>query len=130
MMAGCEKKVEVDKDDPKNSHIAVLSSEYAKYQYFKRGAAPKNEGELVQFLSEQSLPQLKKLGLSDAKELLTSNRDNEPLVINYGKPGRTPEGDQVLAYEKTGKGGKRLVALNGGGFEEMDEARFKKVKLP
>jgi hypothetical protein len=50
-----------------------------------------------------------------------------PLVIKYGQKSGAAAAlapDMVIVHEKTGIGGKRLVALPSGGVTELDEASF------
>ena len=62
-------------------------------------------------------------GVSSTDELFISERDEQPLVIIYGK---TPTGvaPGVVAYEKLGVDGVRQVGFKIGQVEEADAARF------
>jgi hypothetical protein len=53
--------------------------------------------------------------------LFTSPRDGQPYVVHYKQAGT------VVAYERDGKDGKRLVAYPSGQVEEVDETRFKQL---
>jgi hypothetical protein len=107
-----------EKQLPHAKAIAVL--------YFKAvstlGRAPKSEAEFKQVISQGTVD-FDVLGVSTVDELFVSDRDNEPLVIIYGESskGASPG---VVAYEQTGKDGKRLVATNNGQVVEADAARF------
>ncbi len=59
-----------------------------------------------------------------------SERDNEPLVVIYGKGISKISGDskQVIAHEKTGKNGKRLVVFASTKVENVDEAELNQLK--
>jgi hypothetical protein len=60
-----------------------------------------------------------------------SQRDNEPLVVIYGKNIGKISGDskQVIAHEKTGKNGKRLVVFVSTKVDNVDEAELNQLKL-
>ena len=48
---------------------------------------------------------LKRAGVDDVQELLTSPRDNQPYVILYGKQALPLLDRGVVAYEQNGKDG-------------------------
>ena len=94
-----------------------------------RGQPPANEAEFRTFVEKEGPSLLEQFALKDVSSLFVSSRDNQPYVILYGPlsgpPG--PAGQPVFAYEKTGVGGKRMVASGLGAVEEVDEARFKEL---
>jgi hypothetical protein len=56
---------------------------------------------------------------------LISERDQEPFVFIWGTPiSFGVPNVPVLAHEKTGKNGKRLVAFANGEVELVEEERF------
>jgi hypothetical protein len=59
-----------------------------------------------------------------------SERDNEPLVVFYGQGIGKISGDskQVIAHEKTGKNGKRLVVFASTKVDHVDEAELQRLK--
>jgi hypothetical protein len=59
-----------------------------------------------------------------------SDRDKEPLVVNYGKGIGKISGDskQVIAHEKTGVGGRRLVVFASTKVDVVDEAELERLK--
>jgi hypothetical protein len=59
-----------------------------------------------------------------------SQRDNEPLVIMYGQGVGKISGDskQVIAHEKTGKSGKRLVVFASTKVDIVNEAELERLK--
>ena len=56
-------------------------------------------------------------------KLFTSPRDNQPFEIAY-RGGASGGISGLVAWEKTGSGGKRFVADSLGKVEEIDEATF------
>lgn len=58
-----------------------------------------------------------------------SDRDGEPFVVRYGQRIGSVGGTstQVIAHEKTGKGGRRLVSFVSGKVELADDARLQEV---
>jgi hypothetical protein len=59
-----------------------------------------------------------------------SQRDNEPFVVMYGKGIGKISGDskQVIAHEKTGKNGKRLVVFASTKVDNVGEAELEQLK--
>jgi hypothetical protein len=59
-----------------------------------------------------------------------SERDNEPLVVTYGKSVGKISGDSkhVIAHEKTGKNGKRLVVFTSTKVDIVSEAELEQLK--
>jgi hypothetical protein len=59
-----------------------------------------------------------------------SERDNEPLVVIYGKGIGKISGDSkhVIAHEKTGKNGKRLVVFASTKLDHVSEAELQRLK--
>ena len=59
-----------------------------------------------------------------------SDRDNEPLVVIYNKGIGKISGDSkhVIAHEKTGKNGKKLVVFASTKVDHVDEAELEQLK--
>ena len=59
-----------------------------------------------------------------------SERDNEPLVVMYGKGIGKISGESklVIAHEKTGKNGKKLVVFASTKVDHVDEAELEQLK--
>jgi hypothetical protein len=123
LVAGCGggRQPAADKRVP---HIKALAVLYFK-AVSKLGRRPESEPEFKQAIAQGELD-LGALGVSNVEELFISERDNQPLVILYGG---SPKGASpgVVAYERTGKDGKRLVATNTGQVIEADDAQFAKL---
>jgi hypothetical protein len=59
-----------------------------------------------------------------------SERDNEPFVVTYGQGvGKiSGESKHVIAHEKTGKNGKRLVVFTSTKVDLVNEAELERLK--
>jgi hypothetical protein len=102
----------------------------------------RNRGQ--QFLQGLPAEQRQSMGVTDIDAFFVSKRDGEPLIIRYGQaggppglggpskagePGKGPS-EPVVAYEKTGIEGKRLVAHSTGRVELVDEQQFQQLIKP
>lgn len=94
-----------------------------------RGKAPVDRAELDTFLEELGQKELAVMGISKPDAVFHSSRDNQPIVIRYGItiPPPGPGLPTVIAYEKEGFGGQRLVAFATAGVEQVNEARLKEL---
>jgi hypothetical protein len=102
------------------SHIKLLASFYNRAAR-DLGRYPKDEQELKQTISKMDL-NLEAMKLSNVDEVFVSERDGQPLVIVL-----PPNAKGVIAYEKTGVEGTRLVAFSEGNVQEVDESRFREL---
>lgn len=112
------------------SGLKPLAVFYGRFIAQHRGQPPKDEAEFRQFLGTVGAEELASFNVQNIDQIMTSSRDNQPYVVLYGAPtgpAKGPGGAPVIAYEKQGVGGKRFVASNLGGVEEVDEARFKEL---
>ena len=68
-------------------------------------------------------------GAGPADGLFRSDRDGEPFVVLYGKKiaGVSGTDAPLVAHEKAGKAGRRLVAFANGKVELADESRLKEL---
>src|SRR5688500_11093204 len=101
--------------DAEISQIELLVSLYQRAGR-ELGRYPKNEQELKQTIGKMDL-NLEAMKLASVDELYVSERDGEPLVIVF-----PPNAKGVIAYEKTGVDGTRLVAFSEGNVQEVDES--------
>ncbi|HEX6961897.1 MAG TPA: hypothetical protein VF175_08530 [Lacipirellula sp.] len=104
--------------DGEISHIQLLASLYNKAAR-DLGRYPKNEQELKQTIGKMGL-NLEAMKLASVDELYVSERDGQPLVIVL-----PPNSKGVIAYEKTGVDGTRLVAFSEGNVQEVDEVQMR-----
>jgi hypothetical protein len=127
LSTGCRYSVEVPDPDVKQN----LRSFLEVYQMYtnERKMPPADEASLRSYV--EGMPADKKAGVflpDKLDKLFVSARDGKKFVIKYGlmpDPAGEPTG---LAWEETGKGGKRFVALTMGYVEEYDEASFQALK--
>ncbi|MBI3469145.1 MAG: hypothetical protein HY000_39575 [Planctomycetes bacterium] len=95
------------------------------------GKGPPSEEVLKKYM-RTSLPgfQLEMNGIDpkDIDSTFISLRDQQPFVVRWGV-GLTvsKENTPVLAFEKEGKDGKRLVAFANGKLDIVDETRFQEL---
>ena len=110
-------------------NLKTLAVLYGRYVGSHRGKAPPGPEEFRKFIKGMGKQQLEALKVTDPEKLFKSPRDNQPYVILYNVPAGVPgpQGAAVIGYEKEGSGGKRYVAFNNGGVEEVDEDRFKQL---
>jgi hypothetical protein len=104
-----------------------LESFLEAYNFYiqEKGKPPSDEQELRSFL--ESLPANKKsqINLPDnLDKLFVSSRDGQKFVVKYGEQPDPAGETKALAWEQTGKDGKRFVALSMGYVEEYDQASF------
>lgn len=112
------------------SNLKPLAVFYGRYLAQNRGRPPQNEAEFKAFVAKLSPDELKMFNLTSADQMFVSSRDQQPHIVVYGTPtgpSTGPGNAPIIAYEKTGVGGKRYVASSLGGVEEVDEARFKEL---
>lgn len=103
------------------SHVGAITTLYFRADSILR-KSPATEQEFKEVIAQQNVdPGV--LGVGSIDELFISDRDGQPLVVNYGQTA--PLG--VVAYEQVGKDGVRLVGFKNGQIEEADAARFAKL---
>jgi hypothetical protein len=85
------------------------------------GRSPKNIDELKAVLAPVS---------KDPSEYLRSTRDGEEFAVVWGLNLATAPPDTVLAYERKGIDGKRMVVTVAGDLREVTPAEFAAIKFP
>jgi hypothetical protein len=126
--AGCSR------DDPLKSPSAQrlrgLAMVYLNYAA-ARGAGPPNEAAFHKYAHSLEAIALQMAGVDPQRvdDIFVSPRDNEPFVVLYGVGISQISGKSapLIAYEKTGVGGKRLVAYANTKLEYVNEERFKEL---
>jgi hypothetical protein len=121
--------------DELNSPTAVrlrgLANLYLDCAVPKNGKGPTSEQEFKKHV--RSLPDfISKENGVDPKSIdasFVSERDQEPIVIRYGLTIKQISGTSapLIAHEKTGKNGKRLVAFANGKVALVDEAQLQNL---
>ncbi len=97
------------------------------YQYYRaehRGKPPGNEEEFTAFIQSKLDERGETL---DRDKLLTSPRDGQEYVVNYGKPTSNNPDRNVAVYEQEGYRGMKLVAFEMVWTKEVDEAELQSL---
>ena len=121
---GCSQQAVVEKQiDPTQQQLILIGTAYQQYT-FANEAPPSKPDDLKQLLRE--------LGGTDA--VWVSSRDGHPFVIVWNldllQPPTWAKTTPVLAYEKTGKNGKRFVRTVVGSVEELSPQEFAAASFP
>ena len=85
-----------------------------------------SEVEFKKYLASQKGKMLDVLKVENPDELFVSERDGQPYVVGYG-PTATGKPRDVVAYEKEGVDGKRMVGYSTGVVVELDEQQFREA---
>lgn len=119
-VAGCGSSTPVPTGSVREARgvLRVLGIEYANFAAQHNDRPPADKAELVAFL-ESRRDHI--AGLQAVEQLFVSPRDNQPLLIYYGKSMPPPDesGFPAVARELTGADGKCLVANTRGGVMEI-----------
>jgi hypothetical protein len=108
---------------PEEQHLANFGRLYFAYRTEHKGKPPASAKELKAWAKTQGPDKLQKLGIDNVDAAFVSLRDNEPFQIVRLPRGMGP----VLAHEKTGVRGNRLVMSSQGNVFEVDETRFQEM---
>lgn len=113
---------------PTAKKLRSLAQVYLDCAVARKGQGPPDEAAFKKHVRGMYEDVLKDYGI-DPKNLdpaFTSDRDKEPFVVVYGQGVGSISGKskQVIAHEKTGVGGKKLVAFVSGKVELADDARL------
>jgi hypothetical protein len=122
--------------DALNSPTALkmkgLANAYLDYVVGAGGNAPADEGALKKHMLglRASVQYDCHIDPNNIESSFVSQRDKEPLVVIYGQAVGTISGNskQVIAHEKTGTNGKRLVAFVSTKVDIVDEAELERLK--
>jgi hypothetical protein len=103
------------------SHVGAITTLYFRADSVLR-KSPASEQEFKEVIAQQNVdPGV--LGVGSTDELFISDRDGQPLVVNYGQTSPL----DIVAYEQVGKDGVRLVGFKNGQIEAADATRFAKL---
>lgn len=109
--------------------LEALSLVYADY-LVATGKSPADADQLRSHFANLPPFIAEEIAGSGLESVLLSARDGEPFVICFGLTAADLVAPQrVVAFEKTGQGGKRLVANLDGAIESLDEAMCKERGL-
>src|SRR5262249_48047618 len=120
--AGC-RRVKEKPLSPEEVNLQKFGRLYREYRS-NGGRAQAQPDEIKEWAKKQRKETLDKLEIDDLDKVFVSPRDNEPYVLVSLPMGMGP----MLAHEKTGVGGKRLVLTSQGNVYEADEKRFEELK--
>jgi hypothetical protein len=106
-------------------NLQVLASLYGRYVAKNRGQPPADEAALRKFIPTLSADEQVAMGVDAANldKLFISPRDGQPYIVRY----KGHAGGDIVAYERVGKNGKRMVAHSNTQVEEVDEATLKQL---
>lgn len=104
-----------------NKHnVSKVASCYSMYQMGNNFKGPENAEELKAFAKENEQA-LEMMGIKDLDAIFTSERDNEAIEVRWGVQGSAMGCNEPVSFEKTGKGGVRLVGFANGSLEEVED---------
>ena len=128
VVVGCssaEKKQSLQREA---SHLHWLLRLYTFAR--QKGKSPNSEQEFKQFIGsiDPAMADRTRAGanITSTDELFISERDGQPYTVFYGTRPKGV-GNDVLAFEQKGVGGKRYVGYGLGFVEEVDEQRFSEL---
>jgi hypothetical protein len=107
--------------------IKGLTALYISFMNNNAGRPPASEDEFKRYVAEKGGPVFDSAGVSTAEEMFISPRDNEPYVILYGNDAAKLLSRGIVAHERTGVNGSRLVGRRAGSIEDLGEAEFRKL---
>ena len=128
MIVGCGSD---ELNSPTAKRLKGLATVYLDLAVVKNGKGPANERELKVHM--KALPDfvLRPSGVDPEAidSSFASLRDNEPFVVlyNVGIGGLSATEGPVVAHEKTGKNGMRLVVMANCKVALVDEAKLKEM---
>jgi hypothetical protein len=105
-------------------HIKQVSELYRSYVAANRGQLPRDEAALKSYGKSLSPQLLEVMGIKDLDAAFTSPRDGQPYVVVYGASKAM---GVIIAHERTGRDGTRLVATREGAAQEVEETEFQKL---
>ena len=123
LLAGCGRRTT---QQPEGfAHFKAIAVIYGKYQGRHRGKRPKNLDDFKAFVEKGQTDMLSRFGVDGVEKLFVSPRDGEPLVFDFSNSSDSNL-EHVIAYEKTGVGGTRVVVSAMGSVELLDREEFRR----
>jgi len=132
-LSGCSGSDELN--TPTAARLRGIAPYYLDLTFARNGKGPANEHELKRHLRKQERTDLISNGIDPQtidSTLFVSDRDQEPFVVLYGQSITriTADSAPLVAYEKTGKDGKRIAVLANSKLRLVDEAGLQALKSP
>jgi hypothetical protein len=117
---------------PTAKNLRHLANLYLSYADSKgHGQGPRREEDFKAYVHRLPEFLLRNSGVDpkSVDALFVSERDQQPVVVVYGVgvKGITPTMAPLVAYEQSGKRGKRLVVYANTKVEEVDDARLRQL---
>jgi hypothetical protein len=127
IVAGCSSSAAPTNSDSAQVRMRTLAIFYRQWAELHRGSAPPNREQFIAFI-QQDASKLNQTAASP-EELLTSPRDNQPLVVAFGTmPKDSAEtGFPWIAREKTGVDGKVNTVDMRGRVLLLDAQEISKI---
>lgn len=128
LVTGCTDRVAEQVGAMNKSNIQRVANLYSAYQNIVSGAGPADEKAFKEFVSQYAKDKLKMMGIdpNNTESIFISERDGQPFKIRYKVAGSRGAVAPV-AFEQTGKDGKKQVAFTGGSeskVEDCDDAKY------
>src|SRR5262249_34961094 len=123
LAAGCGDSPKARPRSPDEDHIARFYSLYAGCRSSMKGKSPSNTDQVRDCAKNQPKDKLAHLGVDDVEKACISPRDNQPYVVIELVMGMGP----IVAHEKEGVGGRRLVVNSQGSVIDADENQFQSL---
>lgn len=125
VLTGCGKG---SHDPPSVEALMAIENVGKWYQLYRAdhgGKQPADESAFLDYVNRK----LAERGAEavDSDELLTSPRDGEPYVVRYGKVSSRDQARNLVAYEKTGGNGTRLIVSELAISREVDDAELQSL---
>ncbi len=125
LLTGCG---EGSNDPPSVESLMAIENVGKWYQLYRAdhgGKQPADEGAFLEYVNRK----LAERGAEpvDSGELLTSPRDGEPYVVRYGKVSSRDQSRNLVAYEKTGANGTRLIVSELARSREVDDTELQSL---
>lgn len=116
-------------NDPPSVEALMAIENVAKwYQLYRAdhgGKQPADEGAFLVFINSKLAERGQET--TDREELLTSPRDGEPYVIRYGEVSSRDQERNLVAYEKIGANGMKLIVSELARSREVDESELQSL---
>jgi hypothetical protein len=117
-------------NSPTAQRLRALANMYLNYAA-ARGGGPDSEQTFKKYVRSADRIVLDMNGIDPnaIDTLFVSERDQQPFVVNYGVAITRISGTSapLVAYEKTGKNGMRLVAYANTKVEHVNEAKLQEL---
>jgi hypothetical protein len=123
-VAGCSKTAKKEVRIAETSNLKPLSILYGQYQSKHQNNPPANEADFKKFIQASGQSILAQFD-TDLDKLFVSSRDGQPYVVVYRGDPRPQSG--VIAYERQGVNGERIVAYPFGAVSVVDENKFREL---